>query len=199
VPIHLQDDLGADVPGRHVTIRNPDETALIAGPLTTDANGDTVFQLNTGTYKVLITNSAAYVPLAAQTLVVSGPMGTTTYTLTRQGIGTPSAPELCLVYGTMVQPDGQPGANVSITFQLTNAAGVETSAGLLVEVDHVVSAVTDAVGFFSVELIRSANLVPNNVAQGVKYRVQSPAANLDYAVEIPDEDTADLADLLPPA
>ena len=65
------------IPRRIITIRNSDETALIAGPITSGNDGKQTFNLDAGTYKIIILDSPEYQPKGAVNLVVTGTVDVT--------------------------------------------------------------------------------------------------------------------------
>lgn len=89
-----QDDL--PVEGVLVTLWNEAETLRLAGPETTDADGQVVFNRDDGVYQVLVTTTAGFETLAAQELTVSGATSET-YVLTRRTATPPAMAGLCTV------------------------------------------------------------------------------------------------------
>jgi hypothetical protein len=77
--IRLQRSSGERLPNRRVTAYDSGMTAIQAFD-TTNSEGEVVFNLNAGTFFILVGSTAADVALAAQTLTVSA-SGTTTYTI----------------------------------------------------------------------------------------------------------------------
>ena len=198
VTITVEDDqvVPAPVVGAMVTVKNSAETTVIAGPLATDSLGQAVFNLANGTYRILILSSSAYVPLPAQTLVVSGTTPVT-YELEAQGQQTPSDAALCLVYGILTRINGLRAANVPVIFRLENGAGVETDGGQVVAVKTSVSVLTNSLGYFEQELIRTSELNAHDTEETVRYRVVCPEANLNELITVPDASNVDLATLVP--
>lgn len=193
VTITLQDNqLPAQrVVGLRVTIKNSGETATLAAG-DTDSNGQIVFKLNDGTYRVLVESTPAYAALAAQTLVVAG-TSSATYTLTKFAAGAPASPSLCRVYGWLRRPDGSVAANVRVEFVLRGAGAFK--AGGNVVVVKAVAASTDATGYFQADLTRSSALQPVTAGDSTRYHVRSLDARLSHLFVVPDQNEVDLATL----
>ena len=96
VTVTVQSSAGP-VLGAAVTVQNSAQSATVAGPLSTDAGGQAVFQLNDGSYTLLVAANPNYVPLAAQALTVSGTTAAT-LTLTPTILPVPTDPTACYVW-----------------------------------------------------------------------------------------------------
>ncbi len=142
------------VPDVSLTVRNQDQSALIATGLT-NTLGRTSFNLDPATY-VLIARAPGIVFPAPRTLIVSG-AGTDTICGYAFTPGTPSSPNLCRIYGFLYSISGSPEANASISACLPKGV---SRAGSLVISPASVSTRSDVSGYFFLDLIPSAQLAP---------------------------------------
>jgi hypothetical protein len=196
VTITVQDNALAPIPGRMVTVKNAAETATIAGPLATNGAGQVVFNLDADTYKILVASTPTYLPLPAQTLVVTTTTAVT-YTLTPVSTSTPSAPSLAVVSGSLTYLTGAPAVGVDVIFQTEFRKGAEDGV-LLLTVGLPVTVTTDTQGFFSTELVRTDAMALHDPEDTAVYNVRIPAGNIDDHIEI-DTPTLDLSTVLPGA
>jgi hypothetical protein len=85
----------------------------VRGWFTTNSDGQIVFMLDNGDYKVNIRAGSGYVPLAQQDLTVNG-VEDIEYVLERQASDPPPGPGLCDVEFFVVDDDGEPVVDASI-------------------------------------------------------------------------------------
>lgn len=193
VTITLQTSGAVPIPGQNVTVKNSAETAVIAGPVLTNASGQAVFALDNGTYHVLVSSTAAYAPLAAQTLVVAGTT-TATYTLTPFTAGAPASPSLCRIFGFLKKLDGTAAVGAEVAFRLTDSSPFRAAGNTVVVTE--VKTTTDGSGYFQADLTRSSQLTPVVSGASSQYWVQAPDADLLASFTVPDATSADLASLV---
>jgi hypothetical protein len=174
-----------------VTVKNSGQTATVAVG-TTDVNGQVAFNLDNGTYKVLVVSSPSYTTLPVQTLVVSGTT-TATYTLSAFNPGTPTSPSLCRIFGTLRKLDGSVAVNSKVSFSLISSLPVESNDTLIVV--RQIEALTDTAGYFFVDLTRSSTLLQVGTTIVPTYLVSSGEAHLHHSFTVPDAGSADLLSL----
>lgn len=163
-----------------ITVKNSAQTAQIGGAQTTDENGQVVFNLDDGSYKVIVRDNGSYAHLDAQDLTVSGTT-TDSYTVVAFDAGTPTDPTVCRVYGWLKTPGLVAVSGGTITFQVNNASPTyAASDDVLLQQVPVVTATTDADGYFYADLVRSSEL------GGRQYRMQSTEARLHALITVPD-------------
>jgi hypothetical protein len=143
------------VPNAIVSIRNLEQTALVAVG-TTNSLGRAWFNLNSGEYLTIII-SPGYTFPAYDTIVVLGP-GADTVLGYQFNPGGPASPSLCRLYGYLYGVNGLPVSAASIVASLPK--GVMRTDQLVVA-PFAVSTVTDAGGYFFLDLIPSDSLRPS--------------------------------------
>ncbi len=144
------------VPGASITIRNVDQSSLIAASVT-DASGESAFNLNAGDY-IAIATAPGYLFATYDTITVLGE-GMDTVFAARFDPGTPSSPSLCRVYGYLFTVDGQPEAGATITAHLPR--GASQISGVIVS-PFPVSTKSNETGYFYLDLIPSTSLSGNS-------------------------------------
>jgi hypothetical protein len=93
-------------------------------------------------------------------------------------------PELCIVSGNIVDIGGNPGMNQNLRF---NPVGVPAQSGQSLLTSDKIQTVPDALGNFSVKLIRGQTVVVELERTGIRHQIV-----------VPDQETALILDLLPP-
>lgn len=187
--VTLTIDDGTDpVVGVNVVIKNAAETATVAGPQTTDSDGQVVFNLDDGTYHAIVVSTPAYDTLAAQTLTVSGTT-TDTYSLTAFDAGSPTEPSQCRVYDWLYNAAGTAQASVAITFTpvTRDPSDIAHGSDTLTLRDVAVTATTDSEGYFTADLYRSSEIGNR------RYWVE--VGEKKWQIEVPDAASATLASL----
>jgi len=184
VTLTVLDNNSDPVQGIPITIKNSGETLRIAGPASTNIDGEVIFNLDDGSYKALLTSTNIYEPLTSQALTVSG---TTTddYTLTPYSIGTPSSPTLCRVYGWITDANNQVVPSAQIVFKLDTLTTAETSSYLVSTELLVIK--TNNEGYFYADLIRSSQY-----ATATDYKVSCEKIGLKKTITVPDSATVNL-------
>lgn len=147
------------IPGVNMAIRNLDQTALFAVGQT-NANGRVDFNLNSAAY-VAITTTTGYTFEPCDTFVVAG-AGTDTVFGYQFDPGAPAAPWLCRVYGHLFTVSGTAEEGAVVSAMLPS--GVVRSGDRVVS-PFAMTAVSDSIGYFAIDLIPSDSLTPS----GTKY------------------------------
>jgi hypothetical protein len=93
-------------------------------------------------------------------------------------------PQTCLVSGNITDLGGEPGTDSDITWRIAKTPSV---SGESVVDGRLLRTRPDAFGNFSLPLLR-----------GKKVVVDIPKAGLKHTITVPDQETANLVDLLPP-
>jgi hypothetical protein len=160
--VHIHDSgNGQVIPYVDLAVRNVSQTALVAVGRT-DSEGRATFNLNADSFIVAV-SAAGYVFSGYDTLVVDGGGSDTLYGYSFDP-GSPSIPSLCRVYGFLYDITGKPRADVLVSASLP--AGVARTP-LVVVSPFSVTTNTDANGYFYLDLIPSALLIP----EGGKYEI----------------------------
>ncbi len=142
------------IPGVSLTIRNLDQSALIAIG-SSNILGAASFNLNAASY-VAIASSPGYIFENFDTMIVAGAGVDSVYGY-QFDPGTPADPSLCRVYGYLYDIEGNPEDEATVAASLPS--GVSRFGSTIVspfrkETD------TDGSGYFYIDLIPSANLTP---------------------------------------
>jgi len=147
------------VPQAALAVRNVSQTSLIATGRTGN-EGTAMFNLDADSF-VVVATAPGYSFDAYDTIVVSG-TGSDTIFGDQFDPGSPSAPQLCRVYGFLYDITGQPEEGASVTACLPS--GVVQYVVVVVS-PYSVSTTTDSSGYFYLDLIPSDSLIP----PGTKY------------------------------
>lgn len=176
ITIHVQDGAALDIPDVEVSIFNDTNTVFLTRG-TTDSNGDFVTGLDDASYNVRLVK-------AGFTFTVPEPFTVTadaTFTFTGAGVVIipPSAPNLCVIFGTLVNAAGEDlvGACVQ-AFAVVDPPQVV--AGLQMA-DPIAEVLTDQDGFFQIELVRNSE---------VRFVIEE--AGFDQIKTVPDLASQDL-------
>jgi len=171
---------GSSIPNAYLSIRDATNTATLTA-VTADGSGNVVVALDAATYQV-----HAYAPgytfTSPQAIVVSAD-GAKTITGTAVSAGSPSAPNLCIITGAVLGPDGSgiSGAIVRVS-TVTDDDGQHIGTNTLGNPASRFSVSTATDGTFSMELIRTALV-----------RVEVPFAGIDENRTVPDAASQDFA------
>lgn len=125
----------------------------------TNASGVITFSLDAATYTISITKANYSFTPASQVVTISVSL-TKSMTVVVVPLPSPSAPELCVVAGTLIEPDGTPLADTDVTFRLVTSRNA-TSTGQVVQTT-VFTATTDDDGYLELELLRTDELLRPN-------------------------------------
>jgi hypothetical protein len=151
--VAVDSSLDQSVSGVGLAVRSLDQSSLIAVG-GTDASGRVEFNLDADSFLVAA-SAPGYIFDAFDTVIIQG-AGTDTIRGYRFDPGEPASPSLCRVYGYLYSVSGTPADEATITAYLPK--GVMRSNGLIVS-PYPVSAVTDSLGYFCVDLVPSDSLV----------------------------------------
>ena len=152
ITVQLRDTVAAPIQGGQIDIYDALNTTFL-GRVYTPVSGNVNIVLDPGTYSLRIFKSS-YTFTVPITLVVTGDTTVTYIGSTVVVIMPPSAPNLCVIYGTIRNAGGIPVANARV-----HAYSVlPQTVGNVQEGDPIACTVTDANGEFQLELERTAQV-----------------------------------------
>jgi len=151
------------VPGVSLSVRNLDQSSLIAVGLT-DIYGAVTFNLDVDTYLVAAT-APGYIFDAYDSVEIIG-VGTDTLSGYAFDPGTPSSPSLCRVYGHLYGVSGLPAEGVRVAVFLPD--GVVRSGTMIVS-PFSIETTSDSAGYFYFDLIPSDSLLP--IGSGYEFSI----------------------------
>lgn len=156
-PITITVTDGSD-PLQNVTVSLFDNDVM-AGRLTTDASGNATFSLSAGTYEVVPVKPGYSSPSLSRT-VTGAQTGTLTDDIEMTGTTPtpPVDPTLCLLYGTLLLPSGEPAANVKVSATLVGNRALGSSGSIVTY--SPIEETTNSVGYFEITLIRTDDIDP---------------------------------------
>lgn len=155
---------------------------------TTNASGVATFSLDDGNYTATVTKGGyTHTP---ETVTVSGTT-TDTLVMTAVTLATPSDPSLCMLYGTLYQPDGTKASNVKILATLVTPENKAVTAGGII-VGRAAESTSDANGAFELELIRTDQIDTT----GCTWTITCEDAELNKRNVTLAVSTKDIADLV---
>ena len=175
ITIVVKDDSDAPVPGAFISVYDSSNTTLLTRVIT-DNSGQAILAIDDGDYKIRLFRSG-YAFTVPEDLTVSGD-GSVEYVGTALYIpSTPSAPDLCVIFGTVRDAAGVPisGACVEVY-----AVTPQTVSGIQ-KGERIATTVTDADGWFEIELVR------NTVVQ---FAIEGTA--FDFERTVPDQASQDV-------
>jgi hypothetical protein len=193
VTVSIQNEDGDFLEGVVVSITNQAETSDIAGPRTTDENGQVQFHLNDGADYRAIPRSTVIFSGGATNFAVSGATPVTCI-MEQVAIPTPSDPSKCAVHGYLYHPiGGQPLASVenAVIIRPATVPLLGDGQGFTEEEG---AADTDDDGYFCLSVVRSTIARDRGLSDGI-YRLSIPSIRLDRRVIIPDLDACLFTDL----
>lgn len=180
VTIHVKDGVGAPVPQAGIAIFDPTNTVFLTQG-TADSGGDLVVALDDGTYKLRM-HKSLYSFTVPETLTVSGD-GTHNYTATAFSAPAPSSPELCVVYGTILDASGVAVADETVSVSVETPTTSDSNQLSLKQV----STTTNSSGYFEIELVRGARVNFTCVTASLRDTYLVPeAANQDLTTWLPE-------------
>lgn len=190
VTITVRDvDTLVPIPSALVQVRNLGETVLLA-MLETDVNGQCGFLLDNGTYKVRLRKLGSYTFTNPKTLVVSGSTSAI-YTGSVFSPGTPSSPELCLVYSWEQSLQGV-GLAVEVKAKVTGTRNFLKTNPRIMGTEKTTTSDDGADGYWSLSLIRSVEFVEEKT---VEYEFYIGGEKVGKGV-VPDQASISLRELL---
>jgi len=95
-----------------------------------------------------------------------------------------AAPDRCIISGNVINLGGEPGTESWVTFRLAKTPSVASTS--VVE-GKILRTYPDVFGNFSISLLRSKKVI-----------VEIPQSGLKHTITVPDQETANLVDVLPP-
>ncbi len=149
------------IPGAQITVRNLDQSALLA-LVETDNLGRATVHLDPGP-AVLIPSAPNYIFASTDTIAVAGSISATLSGY-HFDPGQPSAPNLCRLYGFLYAVSGLPESGAKVSASIPS--GVVRHNSLVIS-PFTTSTTTDANGYFYLDLIPSDLLNPS----GTKYEI----------------------------
>ena len=174
------------IPDVIVQVFNAALTTLLRWGLT-DTNGQIVFNLDDGTYKIMLRKHGSYSFSNPETLVVSGPT-TDTYDGVAFSPSAPPSPETCVVSG-YTHDIGDLPISVDVEADLVEPRHFTTGGVQIIKSARTVSsAALD--GYWELVLTRSGEYTAATVRYS--FKINGIAMN-EYL--IPDQDNVDFADL----
>lgn len=142
------------IPGVALAVRNVDQSALVAVGMS-DVTGRKSFNLDADSF-IVVAQAPGYLFNTFDTLVVTG-AGTDTLFGDQFDPGAPISPSLCRVYGYVYSVDAVPDNNATVNAYLPS--GVARSGNLIIS-PFSVTTISDSLGYFYLDLIRSDSLIP---------------------------------------
>lgn len=169
IVLHTQEADTTTIPQAAVSIwADAGHTNLVCRK-TTDVSGNATVNLDDGTY--YWTAAKSLYTWAGGLFVVSAD-GTENLTGVAVAPATPSSPTLCTVYGTVLDASGNPISGEIITAQEI----VPAASGGYQLSDSRVSATTDALGYFELELVRGTTVKLGSATLGISGEYTVPEA-----------------------
>lgn len=153
----LDTSIAQVAPQALVSVFNLDQSALLALKAT-DNSGVAAFNLDADSFTVTVTDQGRIFP-AYDTVVVSGPL-TDTIRGYAFSPGAPGSPLLVRAYGVITDITGAPDTGAVVSVYLPG--GVAQTSQTIVS-PFTVSAVTDSIGFFFLDLIPTSQLIPDTL------------------------------------
>lgn len=178
ITITVEDQFSNPVPGVVVDIYDASDVVFLRRASDNDLDGIVSVNLDDGTYSVRIANSNFQADNIPETLVVTADAAVTYSGTTAGIIPPPSAPNFCVVFGTLRDVNGVVHADSCIDFYATTPQAVPT----VQLTSRIKQVITDENGFFTVELERTARI-----------SMQAPDAGIDALKDVPDAVSQDLS------
>lgn len=174
IDITVEDQLAAPIQGVQIDIYDAANTVFLAR-YHTDINGEVSLALDDGTYYLRFWRSG-YSFTTPQALVVTADATPTYQGTSLITVTTPSAPNLCVVFGYVYDAAGVPvaGSCVSATAIVPQAVGGAQSG------ERVVHTATDTLGYFEIELVRTSQ---------VRFKIEG--TDVDSTKTVPDAASQD--------
>jgi hypothetical protein len=175
IDITVEDTGPAPIQGAQVDVYDATNTNLLFR-VWTDVNGDVSVALDDGDYNIRLFASG-YSFTVPETLTVSADAGVTFVGTPLTSLITPSAPDLCVIFGTIRDALGQPISGACVeAYAITpqTVSGVQKG-------DRVGTTVTDVNGWFTIELVRTST---------VQFTIEGTA--FDFERVVPDQPSQDV-------
>lgn len=178
---HIKDSVPNNIADVQVTIFSADNTTKVAGPSTTNADGNTgSFNLNAGTYSLRMNKAGAVNSTQSKTVTLDA---TIEVVVTVDTITPPADPELCRLYVFPITLDNQDVASLVISIstkgRLTKVNGEFIEGG--------------ASGTFALDSSTTPDSYYFDAVQGAVVNINCVDLGIiDRSIEVPAEDTKDL-------
>jgi hypothetical protein len=180
ITVHTQEADTTTIPQATVSLWADASHTILVTRVTTDVSGDAALALDDGTYYHTTVKSGY--TFAAGSFVVSADA---THNVTGVDVApaSPSAPDLCVVFGTILDASGDPVVGETITANILTPATSDSNRLS----NNQVSADTDANGFVELELIRESQVTFSTESLDMRGRYTVPdAASQDLATWVAD-------------
>jgi hypothetical protein len=174
--ITVQDGTPAAVPGMNVNVYNSGNTVFLCAG-TTDSNGQVVFALDAGTYKLRLFK-LGIATTSADLTVSSDATQTATVSVAATSVTAPSTPSACKLFADFVELDGTAMANLVV--RVENLFQTNMSIG-----ERETKYTTDSAGH-----------VEFDVVQGTKIRVSFISTSFTRELTVPATTTSNLLTLM---
>ena len=173
------DTNGVIIPDVFVTLRNNTDDTVLDRKITNE-NGQVIFSLNNGSYKLYIRKLGNYTFTIPEALTVLGDT-VKEYYGDPFSPSAPSAPNTCIIYGWVIDANGQ--AKIGITVKAMIAIPPQLSAEQYAILTEEVLATTGIDGYFEIILLREEEyyLVIPEVSYAQKIEVPAQAS-VNYAL-----------------
>jgi len=174
IDVTVEDGGGVAIQGAQIDVRRADNSFL--GRVFTDVNGEVSINLDDGPYLLYIF-AAGFTFTVPENLLVAGDAAVTYTGSSLIVITPPSAPDLCVIFGTVRDAAGQVVAGACVeAFAITPQV-----VGTVQKGSRIANTVTDANGQFQMELVRLTN---------VRFAIEG--TDVDFERVVPDAASQDL-------
>lgn len=183
------------IPEAYFEIWDESDTTRLHRDEDSDANGTAVFNLAPGSYKVRIRKPFWDFPTSSDLTVPSGGTSLTIHA-THFSPSAPSGPDLCVVYGFLIDTQNNKVSGATISARLDNDEAFSESQKIA---DMVIETTSDSEGYFELALIPNSKLS----IEDTKYEFTVLKASENYQWRkrgaVPDQDNANIEDVVNPA
>lgn len=191
VTVTVEDDVSTDpIAGVYVQVFNTTITTQQAFGFT-DVNGQIVFSLFDGDYKVVLSKIGSYVFTIPEDLAVSGDTSVT-YQGTYFNPGTPSSPEVCIVHGWTYDINGSP-ISTDVLARVVGDENFLISTPLIAGTESTTTS-DPTTGYWSMELIKSGQYASGDRTVIYEFEI----GDMHKTGIIPDAATCNVSDILDP-
>lgn len=176
ITIHVQDGVAAPIGGVHISVYDATNvTFLTRGD--TDTNGNLLVALDDATYKLRMAKGLHGFTVPESMVVTAD--ATKTFIGTAFTAPTPSAPDKCVLFGTIRDSKTAPMAGAQVDVYATT----EQFVGDITLGNRLGTTMTDAAGYFQIEL-----------GKGTEVRFVVVDAGIDYTKTVPATANKNIAD-----
>jgi len=175
IEINIVDQLANPIQGAQIDLFNAANTDFLTRQWA-DINGQANVALDAGNYNVRIF-AAGYSFTVPEPLLVAADGSTTFSGSSQVTITPPSAPDLCVIFGTIRNAAGKPISGACVQAD----AVVPQVVSSVQKSEIIASTVTDTAGYFELELVRGAI---------VNFQIEG--TDVDVEKTVPDQATQDI-------